>query len=59
MITRRSTLKSAALALGAPMINRGRFSLFARDEPEYSARTVDLGSKLYGDRHVGLIDFGL
>jgi membrane dipeptidase len=42
VISRRSILKSAALSLGAPMINRGRFSLFAQSETEYSARTVDL-----------------
>jgi membrane dipeptidase len=35
-------LKTAALAFGAPMINRGRFPLFAQSETEYSARTVDL-----------------
>jgi membrane dipeptidase len=35
-------LKGAALSLGAPMINRGRFSLFAQSETEYSVRTVDL-----------------
>jgi membrane dipeptidase len=42
MVSRRSILKGAALCLGAPMINRGRFSLFAQNETEYSARTVDL-----------------
>ena len=42
MISRRSVLKGAALSLGAPMINRGRFSLFAQSETEYAARTVDL-----------------
>jgi membrane dipeptidase len=42
MLSRRSIVKSAALAIGAPMINRGRFSLFADGEMEYSARTVDL-----------------
>jgi membrane dipeptidase len=42
MISRRSALKGAALSLCAPMINRGRFSLFAQSETEYSARTVDL-----------------
>jgi membrane dipeptidase len=42
MISRRSILKSTALALSAPMINRGRFSLFAQSEAEYSVRTVDL-----------------
>jgi membrane dipeptidase len=45
MLSRRSILKSAALAIGAPMINRGRFSLFAHSETEYSARTVDLISR--------------
>lgn len=42
MISRRSILKGAALTLGAPMINRGRFSLFARGATEYSVRTIDL-----------------
>jgi len=42
MISRRSVLKGAALSLGAPMINRGRFSVFAWSETQYSARTVDL-----------------
>lgn len=42
MISRRSILKGAALSLTAPMINRGRFSLFAQSEADYSVRTVDL-----------------
>ena len=42
MISRRTVLKSAVLSLGAPMINRGRFSLFGRNGTEYSARTMDL-----------------
>ena len=42
MIPRRSVLKGAVLSLGAPMINRGRFSLFAQGEAEYSVRTIDL-----------------
>ena len=42
MISRRSILKSAALSLSAPMINRGRFSLLGQSEPEYSVRTLDL-----------------
>jgi membrane dipeptidase len=42
MLSRRSVLKGAALSLGAPMINRGRFSLFAKGRTEYSVRTVDL-----------------
>ena len=42
VITRRSILKSAALALAPPMINRGRFALFAQSKTEYSSRTLDL-----------------
>jgi membrane dipeptidase len=42
MISRRSILSSAALSLAAPMINRGRFSLFAQSNATYSARTLDL-----------------
>jgi membrane dipeptidase len=42
VISRRSLLRDAALVLGAPLINRGRFSLFAQSEAEYSARTLDL-----------------
>jgi membrane dipeptidase len=42
MPSRRSVLKGAAILLGGPMINRGRFSLFAQGETEYSVRTVDL-----------------
>jgi membrane dipeptidase len=42
MISRRSVLQGAALALGAPMINRGRFALFAQSAVEYSVRTLDL-----------------
>src|SRR4026207_69403 len=42
MVSRRSVLKCAALSLGAPLVNRGLFSLFAHDDTEYSARTVDL-----------------
>lgn len=42
MISRRSILKGAAAVVCAPVINRGRFSLFAQSETEYSARTIDL-----------------
>jgi len=42
VITRRSILKSAALALAAPMINGRRFALFAQSKTEYSSRTLDL-----------------
>jgi membrane dipeptidase len=42
MVSRRTVLKAVALSLGAPMLNRGRFPLFARSAAEYSVRTVDL-----------------
>jgi membrane dipeptidase len=42
VISRRTLLGEAALVLGAPLINRGRFSLFAQSEADYSARTIDL-----------------
>src|ERR1700687_3286555 len=42
VISRRSLLRSAALGLGAPFINRGRFALFAQSEMAYSAFTIDL-----------------
>ena len=45
-ITRRDMLKRAALTgaavLAAPMINRGRFRLFANSPTEYSSKAVDL-----------------
>jgi len=42
MISRRSALYSAAVAMAAPMINRGRFALHAAGERTYSTRTLDL-----------------
>jgi membrane dipeptidase len=42
VISRRSLLRTSALALGAPIINRSRFALFAHSDTEYSARTLDL-----------------
>jgi membrane dipeptidase len=46
MLTRRELLKRATLAsaaaLAAPMINRGRYHLFAYSPTTYSARTVEL-----------------
>jgi membrane dipeptidase len=45
VISRRSLLANTALILGAPMINRGRFRLFAESPTEYSARTLDLVSE--------------
>jgi membrane dipeptidase len=45
-VGRRTFLKAAAIgsaaAIGAPMINRGRFRLFAASESEYSARAIAL-----------------
>jgi membrane dipeptidase len=41
-LSRRDFVKLSAAAAAAPMINRGRFRLFAGIEREYSARCVDL-----------------
>jgi membrane dipeptidase len=42
VISRRALLTGAACVLGSPLINRGRCSLFAQTEPEYSVLTLDL-----------------
>jgi phage tail tape-measure protein len=46
LINRREMIKSAGLAtaaiVAAPMINRGRFRLFAGSTTEYSRQAVDL-----------------
>jgi membrane dipeptidase len=47
VVTRRALLKSAALAIAVPAIQRGRFCLFARDplapnEAAYSTLAIDL-----------------
>jgi len=42
VISRRSVLRGAVVSLAAPMINVGRFSLFAQSNMAYSARTIDL-----------------
>ncbi|HEV2688745.1 MAG TPA: membrane dipeptidase [Bryobacteraceae bacterium] len=42
MISRRTLLRGAALSIGAPFLNRGRFALFAQSEAAYSALTLDL-----------------
>src|SRR5260370_19082465 len=42
VLSRLSVLKGAVVSLGAPMINRGRFSLFAQSGSAYCTRTVDL-----------------
>ncbi len=43
-ITRRALLAQAAVAgaaaLGAPMLNLGRYQLFGQGTPQYSARAV-------------------
>ncbi|HEY7543855.1 MAG TPA: membrane dipeptidase [Blastocatellia bacterium] len=41
-VTRRSVLLSGAALVAAPMINRGRFQLFANSTAEYSTRAIDL-----------------
>jgi membrane dipeptidase len=41
-ITRREALKAGAALVAAPMINRGRFRLFARSTAEYSARAIEM-----------------
>jgi membrane dipeptidase len=42
VVSRRSFLASAGCVLGAPLINRGRFSLFGKTEAAYSTQTIDL-----------------
>jgi membrane dipeptidase len=45
LINRREMLKSAGMAtaaIAAPLINRGRFSLFANSTTEYSRQAIDL-----------------
>lgn len=42
VISRRTILRGAVSCVAAPMINRGRFSLFAQSQEAYSARTIDL-----------------
>jgi membrane dipeptidase len=60
MITRRSILKSAVLPLAAPMINGGRFALFAQSKTEYSSRTLELIRRSTVIDMLGLLtlDFG-
>lgn len=42
MNTRRELLKQGLWLAAVPMLNRGRYRLFARSEREYSAKTIDL-----------------
>jgi membrane dipeptidase len=41
-VTRRNMLKGVAAIVAAPMINRGRFCLFAGSSTEYSGKAIDL-----------------
>jgi membrane dipeptidase len=41
-ISRRAAIAGAAAALAAPMLNRGRYRLFAQSQQQYSARAVAL-----------------
>jgi membrane dipeptidase len=41
-ISRRTAIAAAAATLAAPMLNRGRYRLFAQSQREYSARAVSL-----------------
>ena len=42
MVSRRGLLRGAAFAVAAPLIQRGRFCLFAQSETAYSTLTLDL-----------------
>jgi membrane dipeptidase len=42
VVSRRALLKGAALAVAAPMIQRGRFCLFAQSQIAYSTAALDL-----------------
>ena len=63
-ISRRELLRSASIAaagvIAAPMINRGRFQLFANSPIEYSARAIDLvkRSTVMDMLSVMTLDFG-
>src|SRR5689334_20226078 len=41
-ISRRAALAAAAATLAAPMLNRGRYRLFAQSTTDYSARAIAL-----------------
>ena len=41
-VTRRNVLKGVVAIVAAPMINRGRFRLFAGSSTEYSGKAIDL-----------------
>ena len=42
LLSRREMVKATALAAALPMINRGRFRLFANSTTEYSRQAIDL-----------------
>ena len=54
-INRREMLKLAGIAgagvIAAPMLNLGRFQLFADSTKTYSARAIDLVQSIYRDRY--------
>jgi membrane dipeptidase len=64
LMTRREALKRAALAgagaIAAPMINRGRYRIFAGSTGEYSARAIELMSRSTVIDMLGVLtlDFG-
>ena len=60
-VTRRAMLKgAAAMIVAAPMINRGRFRLFANSFTEYSRQAIDLVAKttVIDMLNVLTLDFG-
>src|SRR6185503_5837048 len=42
LFSRREMLKGTAVVVATPMINRGRFRLFAHSATEYSRQAIDL-----------------
>jgi len=60
VISRRRVIRNTAVLLGAPLVNRGRFRLFAQNEAEYSTVTVDLVRQSTVIDMLGLLtlDFG-
>ena len=64
LITRREALRRAALAgagaLAAPMLNRGRYRIFAASQEQYSSRAIELVNRSTVIDMLGLLtlDFG-
>jgi len=62
-MTRRDMLKgvinvASGAALAAPMVNRGRFRIFARSANQYSARTIDLVGRTTTIDMMGVFNVG-